>query len=371
MATRDEVDKIRAMQEKGTITLEQAEELIAVLSKEPEDKEEPRDAAEDPGGEWGRRGIRYRKLRRGKWIPDWVKDMVDEMAQGVREGLGSEEYDPATGSYEYRYRYDWDPSSYWKRMGMNAQDVSRVEQPEGESFEFRDNKFAFSKLRSMRLVRSTVKNNAFYAATVHDISLEDSSLLDGSFAGASLHDLVMAASEMKNVKFEGVKVKGLSIRKNSFMRATKFSGGHINGLGLSDGSGIEGGRMAGVKIADFSLVDSVLSDAVFKGMCAQDWKIEGSKLNGCRLERIGMFGVRIKNSALSGVVFRQEYEGTFNRARDLAIEDSTLESCEFIECTIRDTKIKGITARGLTIHGKDLTGRTFEKAEDLEALGEK
>ncbi len=365
MASRAEIEKIRAMQEKGTITAEQADELIEALSEDAENKEEL-DSERDP------RLVGYRKLRRGRWIPDWVKDIVDEaVAPGVQGGIGSEEYDPAAGRYEYRYRYDWDPSYYWRRMGVNAQDVSRVERPEGEGFEFRDNKFAFSKLRSMRLVRSSVKNNAFYAATVHDLDLEDSSLLDGSFAGASLHDLSMVGSEMKNVRFEGMKLKELSIRENSSIKATKVSGGYIKSLKLANGSRIEGGRMIGMKIMDVRLSASELTDAVFKGMYMQDWNIEGSKLAGCRIEKIGMFDVSVKNSVLNGVAFRQEFEGAFNKVKGLSIEDSTLESCEFIECTIRDTKIKGISAKGLRIYGKDLTGLSFEKSGDLETLAEK
>ena len=365
MASRVEIERIRAMQEKGTITAEQADELIEALSAAPEEKDESR-------AEWDPRFVGYRRLQRSKWVPDWVKDMVDEAAApGVLGGMGSEEYDSAAGTYEYRYRYDWDPSYYWRRMGVNAQDVSRVERPEGEEFKFRDNKFAFSKLRSMRLVRSTVRNNAFYAATIHDLDLEESTLVDSSFAGASLHDLSMVGSEMKNVRFEGMKLKELSIRENSSIKTTKVSGGYIKSLKLDGGSRIEGGRMVGMKVMDVRLSGSELTDAVFNGMCMQDWKIEGSKLSGCRIEKIGMFDVGVKNSVLRGVAFRQEFEGTFNRVKDFSIEDSTLESCEFVECTIRNTRIKGISVKGLRIYGKDLTGLTFQKSEDLEALAEK
>jgi uncharacterized protein YjbI with pentapeptide repeats len=374
VATQAEIEKIGAMREKGTITPEQAEELITALSGEDRAERDAHDAAgaeAEPGDEWDRHRFRSKRFHRGKWVPGWAEDMVGGIASGVREGLGREEYDPVTGSYEYRYSYDWDPSRYWRRMGMNAQDVSRIERPEGESFEFQDNKFAFSRLRSIHLVRSTVKGNAFYAATVHDLEMEDSTLLDGSFAGASLHDLAMTGSEMKNVRFDGVKVKELTIRGNSSIKATKISGGHISSLELTHGSRIEGADIAGVKIADIRLSGSELAGLVLKGMYMQDWNIEGSKLNGCRIEKIGMKDVCIKNSVLIGVVFRQEVEGIFNRTRDLSIEDSSLESCEFIECIIRDTKIKGITAKGLKIHGKDLTGLTFEKTEDLVALAEK
>jgi hypothetical protein len=49
---RSAADRIRSMQEKGTITAEQAEELLKALSEDPEG--EPGTAGQDPQVEPGR-----------------------------------------------------------------------------------------------------------------------------------------------------------------------------------------------------------------------------------------------------------------------------------------------------------------------------
>jgi hypothetical protein len=171
-------DRIRAMKEKGTITQEQAEELLGAISEEtPAEQEEP---AEQPDPHRGRRHSR------AFFDMDWVGDMVD----GITSGLGAAS-DRDRSSDEYRY--EWDPR-WGRRRGGNAESTSRVEQPEGESFEFQENRVIFSKLSGMHLVRSKVRDNAFSASTLRDAALTDSSIVDSSLAGASVHDLRMDGS---------------------------------------------------------------------------------------------------------------------------------------------------------------------------------
>ena len=370
MATQAERDKIRSLQEKGAITQEQAEELLAALSEDIEDGETGGADAGSPDhrrtalrdGAAGRRGA--------KRPPGWVRDMADGMAAGAGKDLGFEEYDPDTGKYEYWYGYSWDPSDHWRKHGKNAQDLSRVEQPEGEDFTFKDNSFAFSRLRSVNLVRSVMKDNSFYAATLNDLSLKDSAVTGGSFSGASLQDVSMTDAEMKGVEVSGAKLKELVLEDGSAIAATKVSNGYVNDLKLSRGSRIEGSFFTGMKLIDIRLAGSALKELTVRNAGLQDWEVSDSSLAGCVIENIGMRDVKVAQSTLNKVVFRQETERLFGWAHDLAIESCTLESCRFIDCRIRDTRITGITATGLVIRGKDLTGLRLEKAEDLAALAE-
>jgi uncharacterized protein YjbI with pentapeptide repeats len=372
MATQAEIDKIRAMQEKGTITAEQADELIAALSQDDADSRgagESTPAHDEETHDRERSRHRGRHSHRRRWMPGWVEDLAEGFGAGSE--YDCDEYDPDSGRYDYWYRYSWDPSDFWRRFGKNAQGLSRVERPEGEDFTFQDNKFAFSRVHSIHLVRSTMKNNAFKAATVQHLEMEDGTLLDSSFAGASLHDVTVKGAEMKNVDVSGAKVKGLSLRDGSTVADSAIAGGYVHALELSRQSRLAGAHLQGMKLHEIRLAASTANDLTVRNAGLHDWEIEDSTLSGCRIENIGMQDVKVKKSVLTSVVFRQETEGSFTRVQDLGIEDCDLDGCEFIECRIRDTRFKGITAKGLVIRGKDLTGLRLEKTEDLAALAEK
>ncbi|HVP18568.1 MAG TPA: hypothetical protein VMU36_06185, partial [Spirochaetia bacterium] len=111
-------EKIRAMQEKGTITKEQAEELLAALREQPErapEQETPRAETSGEGAPHGDTPHAEREERRGR--RRWNR----------------------SGDWDWGWDWDWarhahrGDSTWWS--GGNAQNFSRVEQPEGESFE--------------------------------------------------------------------------------------------------------------------------------------------------------------------------------------------------------------------------------------------
>ena len=157
--SKSAVDRIRAMQEKGTLTAEQAEELLKALGEEqegaahpegdaaagaaasaPEPNPEPGDkagagtaAGADPFESYGRKG----RGRRTFLDMEWVDDMVDGITSGLGVSAGSRSWD------DDRSRRD---SRRAARRGGNAQSSSRVDQPEGEDFEFQGNRVVFSKI---------------------------------------------------------------------------------------------------------------------------------------------------------------------------------------------------------------------------------
>jgi len=72
---------------------------------------------------------------------DWVNDMVD----GITSGLGVHVQDKVRGAVG-----DWSEGS-GGRWSANGQNSSRIEQPEGEQYEFRGNRVVFSRLSGMHL----------------------------------------------------------------------------------------------------------------------------------------------------------------------------------------------------------------------------
>jgi len=417
-------DRIRAMQEKGTITPEQAEELLSAIAGEEETAEGPAAGGADPGigaggeprvgagpdgaeADWTRR--RRGRRRSGFLDMEWVGDMVDGITSGLGTGI------PPLGEWKGpadSYRYEWD-HRWSRRRGGNAENSSRVEQPEGESFEFQENRAVFSKLSGMRLVRSKVRDNAFSASTLRGAELTDSSMVDSSLAGASLHELKMDRSEMKdvaiagskvnrlelgdrsgmkNVKISGSSVSSLALRKETWIEDTRFAGAAVTGCTLSAKTRIKDTRLSGTAasrltlqgvslgdtrldgctLADTTIEDTEIHGCVLRGVAVHDSRITGSRIKDSCLDAVGFSALTIEHSELRNVAIRDTLDGRFpRRAERLSVVDSKLEDVQFIGCRFSDTTIKGIKASGLRIRGRDLSGRTIDKVEDLIALSEK
>ncbi|MGO9309697.1 MAG: pentapeptide repeat-containing protein [Spirochaetia bacterium] len=404
-------DRIRAMQEKGTITQEQAEELLSAIAEETREEQEDSAGGEasGPGETHGHRG---RRRSRGFLEMDWVGDMVEGITAGL--GVATDRGHPSAhpGGSSDDYRYEWDPR-WGRRRSGNAESSSRVEQPEGESFEFQENRVIFSKLSGMRLVRAKVRDNAFSASTLRGAVLTDSAIVDSSLAGASVHELLMEGSEMKDVALAGSKLSRVELRGASGMKNAKISGSSFSSFSLESGSRIEDSRFAGVAIngcrflektrlkdsrlrgtavnsctlqgvtltdtridgctlGRTNLADTEISGCAFRGVSLQDSGITGSTIRDSRLEAVGFSSLKIEGSELKDVAIRDAFDGRFPRkAVNFSLVDVRLENVQFIGCTFRDTTIRGVKAANLRIRGKDLSGRTIEKSAELEMLSER
>jgi uncharacterized protein YjbI with pentapeptide repeats len=412
-------DRIRAMKEKGTITEEQAEELLKALEDETPEEEEPQGRGDEHSdgsrsdASADERFSRRRGPRHGAFLGmEWVGDMVEGITSGL--GVAADRAGIQADGNRSRddYRYEWDPR-WGRQRGGNAESSSRVEQPEGESFDFQDNRVVFSKLSGMRLVRAKVRDNAFSASTLRGAELTDSAMVDSSLAGASVHELRMDGSQLKDVVIAGSKLNRVELRDGSGMKNVKFAGSSVTALTLEGASWVEDSRCAGVTIngstlsgktrvkdtrlngttvnrctlkavqladtrvdactiGDTTIRDTELSGCVMRGVSLHDSAISGSRIKDARLESAGFSALKIEACTLKNIVIRDTFHGRFpGKAERFSLVDCTFDNVQFIGCTIRDTTIKGIKAEGLRIHGKDLSGRTIETVEDLRALSER
>jgi uncharacterized protein YjbI with pentapeptide repeats len=404
------------MREKGTITAQQEAELLKALEADDDDETsaEARPAeetlpggetnplgVEDPSATYGRKG---RARSRSFLDMGWVEDMVD----GITSGLGVTDTDR---------RWD-EPGASWEprrasRRGGNTQNGSRVDQPEGQDYEFQGNRVVFSKLLDLHLVRSRVKDNSFSASTIQGADLTDSSMKDNSFAGSALRELHMEEAAMKDVIVAGSKLTRFDLRTHSVMKNARISGSTLTAVLLQEESAIEDTRVSGATLNGFTLsakarlkdsrlsgvpvsrlplqgggifdtrldgcvitearfTDTEVSSCAFHGSRLSDAEIGASRIKDCRFDAIGFSLLRIQNSELKNVSFRDAFVGRLPRkAENLLFQDVKLDNVQFIGCTFRDTTFKGIKVQGMRFRGIDFSGRTIERVEDLAGYSEK
>jgi len=343
---------------------------------------------------------------------EWVGDMVDGITSGLGVDMDVGRANPVSDRSGDNYRYEWDPR-WGRRRGGNSENSSRVEQPEGEAYEFQENRVVFSKVAGLRLVRAKIRDNSFSASTFRDAELTDSVIVDSSLAGASVHDLLMDKAELKDVVIAGSKINRMEMRTGSTMKNVKISGSPVSSLMLEGDSRIEDTRLAGVvasgcslsrkaRIKDTRFNGSTLNGLALEGTTLADTRVDGctlsatrlveSEINGCvlrgvsladstiiasrvkdaRLEAVGFGNLAIERSELKNLVIRDSMDGRFPRkVVGLKFIDVKLDNVQFIGCALMDTTFKGFSAEGFRIRGRDLSGRTFESADQLRALSER
>lgn len=139
-----------------------------------------------------------------------------------------------------------------------------------------------------------------------------------------------------------------------------------------EGSGFSDVRVDGCTIGNTRFTDAEVTDTALRGVSLQDSQIEACRIKDCRIDAIAFAELRVLKSDLKNVSFRDTAETRLPRAASkLSILYSTLEDVQFYGCTFQDTTIKGIQAKNIRLRGIDLTGKTIERAEDLEALADR
>jgi uncharacterized protein YjbI with pentapeptide repeats len=155
------------------------------------------------------------------------------------------------------------------------------------------------------------------------------------------------------------------------MKDSRLSGVTVNRLSLQ-GATVSNTRLDGCIVTDTQIIESEISDCAFRGASLLDSEIGASRLKDSRFEAIGFAHLRVQNSELRNVTFRDSFDGRIpRRAENLVLLDVKLDNVQFIGCTFRNTTIKGIKADGLRLRGADLSDRTIESAEDLARLSDR
>ena len=119
-------------------------------------------------------------------------------------------------------------------------------------------------------------------------------------------------------------------------------------------------------------METEITGCVLRGVSLADSTIIGSRIRDARLEAVGFAHLAIERCELKNLVIRDSMDGRFPRkVVGLRFIDAKLDNVQFIGCALMDTTFRGFSAEGLRIRGRDLSGRTFESADELRALSER
>ncbi|MCX7065771.1 MAG: pentapeptide repeat-containing protein [Proteobacteria bacterium] len=351
---REEIDRVLQMVKDGTLTPQQATEMIGALREAVGEAEPASTSGAEPApdaapeSERSRHGSRHRRHR-------W------------RHGRG--------GDFERVFDHLGDDIE--KAMGAGARSAvfSRADAPTGQDFVCEDNELAVSHLRDLRLNRSTFSHNELNAASMQDMELNDSRATGQRLRGSSIKGALIENGELLDNEFNGVGIVNLTVSRGR-LTGSHFNGAQVRDFGIS-ASSVEGSRLNGTKLKTIVIrSDSVVKGLDLNGVLGRNWLCEDAVISETQFIGVRVDGLVLKHSGLERVVFKttnwtERLENhSLGLMRDLELQRVILKDCRFEDCRFDGTHFEGFDASDLTFRGVDFTGRVIKTADEFARLAQ-
>lgn len=331
---RDEIERILAMRERGELTREAAASRLEALARQRSSRETSDDPRRSFGG-----------------IGRDIQNVLEQASKTVGAVLRTEE---------------------WVNE-RNSATLSRAEPPVGENFrchgnrlhlvrvaglrlsesEFTDNDLQAGALEKLECNQAIFARNALRASYLDRVRIDDGEFSDNQCNAVRLTDWRLVSSRVTTSRFNAVQASGVAL-SGATVRDARWNGVQLTALVLRNGAAMEGLALNGVAGRNWLLDDTTLSDVTLTGLQIGGFTCLGSRLAGCVLRHADW---------VRGLDRRDLF-----RVRDLRIERSNLENCEFVDCRFADTTFVNVHASDLVFRNVDFSGKTVASSEELERL---
>ena len=355
---QDEMARILELVSTGTLTPDQAAELIRALG------EAPRASTEPPPNEPRHRRDerRHRRHRHRSWgahsnhehVSEDIQRAVDFGTRTLRAALKS--------------GFGW--SSAWSGT-TNSAIFSRTEPPSGQDYTCEHNQLAVSHLRGLRLDASTFSHNELDAAGLEDVELVQSTFTGQRLRGSSLRGALLEHSQMRDNELNGARLSRLTVGHGR-VDANVLNGSQLRDVGVS-ASVMEDCRLDGARIKTWVInQDSHLKNLRLSGVLGRNWLFEGAVISNTSISGQRVDGLVLKRAGLEDVVTRVSdmtaRMTSTGLVRDLTLERVVLKRCSFVDCVFDGTRFEGFDAADLEFDGVDFRGLVITSADELARL---
>ena len=365
-----EIDRVLAMVEDGTLTPEQATEMIAALQETAKEAEPAAARADEPRheSEESRRGYRHGRQRRRHGRGANFDRVFDDLGNDIERAMGA-------GARTLR----WALKSGLQMKGSawgndsNSAVFSRADAPSGQDFICEANEFAVSHLKDLRLNRSTFSHNELNAASFQDVELNESKVTGQRLRGSSIKGGLIEHGELSDNEFNGVGIVNLTVSKGR-LTGCHFNGAQVRDFGIS-ASGVADSRFNGTKLKTVVIrTDSIVKGLSLNGVLGRNWLFEDAVVSETQFRGLRVDGLVLKRSGLERVVFRTTdwterlEHHSLGLMRDVELQRVILKDCIFEDCRFDGTRLEGFDASNLTFSGVDFAGLVIKTAEDFARL---
>ncbi len=363
-----ETDRVLAMVKDGTLTPEQATEMLAALRGSTSDAEpapRPEASHTDSSEAESSRGRHRRRHRRHA---DFDR-VFDDLGVDIERALGA-------GARTLR----WALKSGLQLKGSawggdsNSTVLSRADAPSGTDFVCEANELAVSHLRDLRLNQSTFSHNELNAASFQSVELNRSKVTTQRLRGSSIKGGLIDDGELTDNEYNGVGIVNLTINKGR-LTGCDFNGAQIRDLGISE-SVVETSRFNGTKLKTVVIrSDSIVKGLSTNGLLGRNWLLEDAVVSETEFRGIRVDGLVLKHAGLERVVFKTaDWTERSDRRprglmRDVELQHVILKDCTFEDCRFDGTRLEGFDAANLIFRDVDFTGLVIKSARRVRAAG--
>ncbi|MBI5609720.1 MAG: pentapeptide repeat-containing protein [Deltaproteobacteria bacterium] len=314
-----QIQQVLEMNKSGTLTAEQAAELIEALSQR---------ASAPP-----------------RVPPAKVKGFAASLLESIAGPMRDATHAP--------WRSSDLQGVYASDLRDNDTRMSRVELQESRDYTFQGNGIRMSSLQ-LTLQRGVFVGNAVSASQVEGIAVRDGSVRGCAFNGSSVESSEVSDSDLAELQVTGSQVTQLALTGRSRMQRVKIAGTELKGLRLSQESAWTGVQLNGCQVAeldsDASALDDVEIDASqLRRVQLVRSQLRASVLRGARLIDVKVVGSRLDNLLITGGDGWRKRGLQGVEFHDCDLEQVLLADCRWQNVVVRNVRLREVQARRVNL----------------------
>ncbi|MYE81169.1 MAG: hypothetical protein F4X36_04865 [Gammaproteobacteria bacterium] len=336
---REEIERILEMQERGELTREEAAARIEALARDAAGaRERSRPSFEDLERSIGNLGREF-------------GNVLARASKGIGEALRPESWVNET----------------------NPATFSKAEPPGGDDFRCEGNSLNLARVTRMRLLESTFADNELHAAgierfdcdgsvfarnalrasSIERFELEDGTVTDNQCNASRLAAWRLSSASVERCRLNATQATDVAL-SGSTIREARWNAVQLSGMTLDDDTALDGLALNGVAGRDWTFHDTKLIDSSVSGLRIVGLTCRSTRLAHCTLRH---------GDWVRGIDPRERFA-----LRNVRMEHTVLEHCEFVDCRLDDTTFEHVEVSGLVFRDVDFSGMTLKSSEELAEL---
>ena len=333
------IKQVLEMNKAGTITDEQAEQLIKEITREQSKAEEPKRPEAGPRD--------FRNWDDGRFdssgFHSFAHATVKTVLDGVSDGIG------------HIHR------SMGQTIDGNDFHLSHAETPSGTGYVFRGNRIRMSKVGDLHLENSEFTDNKADASKLVDFHLSQSRLSGCDVKASAVFELELDHSEFVQNEIFSSKAGEIRLHDESAFRYSRLHASAVKELALESKSIVEHLRVNCAVLAEGKLSGTTMTGCEFSEMKMKELQLERSRWNNVIARDVALSEVRTSDTQFDNVlVSATECWGWKKRGwTKTRFENVSLKNVGFVDCRLHDVTIRDVSVSDLKIQGLYLEHQTI------------
>jgi len=330
---KPEIEKILEMHKAGTITSEQASQLIEELNVEL-------------GEEDHRTDEKNKKTASEKSLGEKIYDQVNHLIEGFQE--------------QHRSHHAHHVRNHWHG--------SHVEPPKGKNFVFERNNIMGAHLQDLSLFDSEFTDNKIRGCHFQDAKFSNSRMNESSFMHCHIQDLSLDHAEIGKVQVSNAHLKDLQLHTESSITSLEIKASHLSDLILADESTLTNSKLFASALHDVELKRSEFENVELMAVAIKGLKFFHSSWMDVVCKKIKFKDFTMTESHFTEVFFTAEHKWKRSGFKSTRFENCYLKKTLFSNCRFNDVVIKNITLENIQVRDLALSDITVDGNDAFLAL---